>query len=136
LQPITTTGQLAEIVSKAHPKWEKHKHPATRVFQAIRIVVNNELQEIEHCLEQCLEVLAVKGRLAVISFHSLEDQIVKKFMQKHISGNDLPAKLPVTHDQLQIRIRKINKAIRAGAEEIANNPRARSAILRIMEKIR
>lgn len=133
--PIVTTKRLAEIVSRANPKWEKHKHPATRAFQAIRILVNSELSELQDCLEQCLEVLAVKGRLLVISFHSLEDRIVKQFMHKHISGGDIPSGVPLRQDQLNIRLRSVGRAIRASVAEIHNNPRARSAVLRVMEKI-
>jgi 16S rRNA (cytosine1402-N4)-methyltransferase len=134
-EPIATTGRLAEIVKKAHPRWEKGKHPATRVFQAIRIFINNELVDLESCLEQCLEVLCVGGRLLVISFHSLEGKIVTKFMQKHSRCGDFPAWVPVRHDQCMARIKIIERAIRASDEEIFCNPRARSASLRVMEKV-
>lgn len=135
IEPIVTTGRLAEIVSRANPKWEEHKHPATRVFQAIRILVNNELQELSLCLEQCLDVLAVGGRLVVISFHSLEDRIVKKFIQKY-SGGEMPEWLPIRDRELSRRLRRVGKVIHASAQEVNNNPRSRSAILRIMEKLR
>jgi 16S rRNA (cytosine1402-N4)-methyltransferase len=136
LAPINTTKQLADIAAKANPKWEKYKHPATRTFQAIRIFINNELEELKVCLEQCLEVLAVGGRLAVISFHSLEDRIVKRFMQKHIQGGEFPAEIPLKQEQLAIRFKRIGgAAIKATSAEIASNIRARSAVLRIVEKI-
>ncbi|EKD46090.1 MAG: hypothetical protein ACD_69C00025G0005 [uncultured bacterium] len=133
--PIVTTGRLAEIVSKAHPRWEAHKHPATRVFQAIRIFINNELEELSNCLEQCLDVLAVGGRLAVISFHSLEDRIIKEFIKKH-KGGGIPEWLPLYDEQLCRRLRRVGKTIHASEEEINKNPRSRSAILRIMEKLK
>ncbi len=135
IMPITTTLQLANIVSAAHPRWEHGKNPATRVFQALRIYVNKELEELEICLEQCLDVLAINGRLLVISFHSLEDQIVKKFARKYSKGDHFPAGLPLRHDQLNIKLKTLGKSIRANSNEINSNPRARSAILRIMEKI-
>jgi 16S rRNA (cytosine1402-N4)-methyltransferase len=132
--PILTTMRLAKIVADAHPAWEKHKHPATRVFQAIRIFVNNELEEITSCLEQCLEILSVTGRLLVITFHSLEDKIVKEFIRKNNIGGMMPNKLPLMQEQLRGRIKRLGKAIRPSAEEIALNPRARSATLYILEK--
>jgi len=135
IAPIVTTLRLAAIVSKANPKWEKHKNPATRSFQAIRIFINNELQELSACLEQCLEVLAVGGRLLVISFHSLEDRIVKQFIRKYSRGGDIPIGVPLRQDQLTIRLKVIGSAYRASAAEIKRNPRARSAVLRVMEKL-
>ncbi len=134
IAPILTTGRLAEIVAHANPRWEEHKHPATRAFQAIRIFINNELQELSICLEQSLDVLAVGGRLAVISFHSLEDRIVKNFIKKHRSG-DMPEWLPVYEKQLRRRLKCVGKSIRATREEVRVNPRSRSATLRIMEKL-
>ena len=135
IAPIVTTGRLAEIVSTAHPKWEVHKHPATRVFQAIRIFINNELEELSDCLEQCLDVLAIGGRLVVISFHSLEDHIIKEFIKKH-RGGGVPEWLPLCEEQLCRRLKRVGKTIHASDEEINNNPRSRSAILRIMEKLK
>ncbi len=134
VEPIITTGRLAEIVSAAHPKWEDHKHPATRAFQAIRILVNNELQELSLGLEQCLDVLAVGGRLVVITFHSLEDRIVKRFIEKH-RGGEMPEWLPIRDEQLCRRLKLVGKPIRASSEEVSGNPRSRSATLRIMEKL-
>lgn len=133
--PITTTKQLADLVDKASPSREKHKHPATRTFQAIRIFINNELEELKLALEQALDVLAVGGRLVVISFHSLEDRIVKRFFRDQARGDDLPAHFPVTVDQLNPRLKVIGKAIKASDDELATNPRARSAVLRVAEKL-
>ena len=132
--PIQDTATLAEIVKTAHPKWEKHKHPATKVFQAIRIYVNQELTDLESCLAQTLEVLAVKGRLAVISFHSLEDRMVKQFMQRAEQGVAVPKHIPVKTNHLQGRLRRLGRAIKPTDGEIQSNIRARSAILRIGEK--
>lgn len=131
--PIQDTTTLAEIVKAAHPKWEKHKHPATRVFQAIRIYINRELADLEACLAQVLEVLAEHGRLAVISFHSLEDRIVKQFMQNAEQGLQLPKHIPLKANQVKGRLRRIGK-IKPKEWEIHSNIRARSAILRIGEK--
>lgn len=132
---INTTKRLAEIVSKANPKWEKHKHPATRVFQAIRIFINRELEDLSDSLDQCLDVLAVGGRLVVISFHSLEDRIVKRFIKKN-RGGDLPDRLPLYDKDIDRRIKSVGKKIVASKEEVNENPRSRSAVLRIMEKLK
>lgn len=132
---IETTDVLAEIVKAANPKWEKHKHPATRVFQALRIHVNEELSDLNSCLLQVLDVLKVGGRLAVISFHSLEDRIVKQFMRDQEKGPQLPKEVPIFHQQLNIRFKRIGKAIKPSEAEIKHNVRARSAVLRIGEKI-
>jgi 16S rRNA (cytosine1402-N4)-methyltransferase len=133
--PIQTTGRLAEVVANANPSWEKNKHPATRSFQAIRIHINGELEAIKTCLEQVLEVLALGGRLAVISFHSLEDRIVKRFMRDQAKGDSFPPGVPVREDQLQPRLKLIGKAISPSDEEIDANPRARSAVLRVAERL-
>lgn len=132
--PIQDTLTLAEVVKAAHPKWEKHKHPATRVFQAIRIYVNQELADLEVGLTQALEVLAIKGRLAVISFHSLEDRMVKQFMQHAEQGVRLPKNIPIKADDYGRRLLRIGRAIKPTEGEIYSNIRARSAILRIGEK--
>lgn len=134
-KPITRTKELAEIVAAAHPAWERHKHPATRSFQAIRISINNELGDVEVFLRDALAVLKPGGRLAVISFHSLEDRLVKQFFQKEAKGDDFPPGLPITVDMLKPRLKIIGKAIEPSAEEVAANPRSRSARLRIAEKI-
>ncbi|MDO7667671.1 MAG: 16S rRNA (cytosine(1402)-N(4))-methyltransferase RsmH, partial [Pseudomonadota bacterium] len=133
--PITTTKQLADLADKASPFREKHKHPATRTFQAIRIYINNELGDLTTGLEQALDVLAVGGRLAVISFHSLEDRIVKRYFREQAKGDDLPSYFPIRADELHPRVKLIGKAIKAGKDELSVNPRARSAVLRIVEKL-
>ncbi len=133
--PITSTTQLASLVDKAMPFREKNKHPATRTFQAIRIYINNELDDLKAGLEQALDVLAVGGRLAVITFHSLEDRIVKRYFRDEARGDDLPANFPIRADQLNPRIKLIGKAIKAGDAELEMNPRARSAVLRVVEKL-
>ena len=133
--PITTTKQLADLVDKASPTRDKFKHPATRTFQAIRIFINSELEELTSALEQALENLAVGGRLVVISFHSLEDRIVKRFFRDQAKGDDLPAHFPVTADQLNPRLRIIGKAIKADEAELSVNVRSRSAVLRVAEKL-
>jgi 16S rRNA (cytosine1402-N4)-methyltransferase len=134
-QAISTTLQLANIIKEAHPKWEKHKHPATRTFQAIRIFINNELDELQKALEQTLKVLKIGGRLAVISFHSLEDRLVKQFMQREATGPELPRYLPVAEAKSIIRLKRIGKAIKPSADELQDNIRSRSAVLRVAEKI-
>ncbi|MGL5741679.1 MAG: 16S rRNA (cytosine(1402)-N(4))-methyltransferase RsmH [Legionella sp.] len=133
--PITTTLQLAEIVKEANPKWEKHKHPATRVFQAIRIHVNQELNDLKSCLEQSLRVLAPKGRLAVISFHSLEDRIVKQFMRDKEQGARPPPEVPIRYEELKTDFKRVGKAIMPQESEVKENVRARSAVLRIGERL-
>lgn len=133
--PITTTRQLAELVDKASPSREKNKHPATRTFQAIRIYINNELEELTVALEKALDILAIGGRLAVISFHSLEDRIVKRFFRDEAKGDDLPSDFPIRADELNPRVKIIGKAIKAGEKELSVNPRARSAVLRVVEKL-
>ncbi|MGD2084207.1 MAG: 16S rRNA (cytosine(1402)-N(4))-methyltransferase RsmH [Chromatiales bacterium] len=132
--PITRTGRLAEIVAAANPAWETGKHPATRSFQAIRIRVNRELEELAAALEQSLERLATGGRLVVISFHSLEDRMVKRFMRERSRGDDFPRGVPVTADRIKARMRLVGKAVHPGDAELARNPRARSAVLRAAEK--
>jgi len=131
---ITETGDLAEIISNAIPVKEKHKHPATRSFQAIRIYLNEELRAIEQGLTGAVSVLAKGGRLAVISFHSLEDRIVKRFMREVSSRPRLPAGLPVMEADIEVPYRLVGKPVTAGAEELGINPRARSARLRVLEK--
>ena len=132
---ITTTRQLAEIVAAANPSWEKGKHPATRSFQAIRIYINKELDDLSACLEHALNVLAPGGRLAVISFHSLEDRIVKRFMRDGEKDQQFPPGLPVTQDQLQPKLKRVGKAIKPSEREISDNPRARSSVLRVAERL-
>ena len=133
--PIATTGQLAEIVVAAGSYYEKGKHPATRTFQAIRIYINNELEELKLCLQACLDVLAKGGRLLVISFHSLEDRIVKQFFKMQAEGEVLPRKLPVRDLEVIRHLKLLGKVIQASDTEVRGNKRARSAKLRIAEKI-
>jgi len=133
--PITRTAQLAKIVSEANPAWEKGKHPATRAFQGIRIFINRELDDLERALASVLEVLAVGGRLVVISFHSLEDRMVKRFIREQEKGKPLPKGLPVMEKDILRRMRSVGKAVKPGAEEISVNPRARSAVMRVAEKV-
>ncbi len=133
--PITRTKQLADIIAKAHPAWEKGKHPATQSFQAIRIYINKELDDLKAVLPQALSLLCPKGRLAVISFHSLEDRIVKRFLRGEAKGDSLPREIPVAPEDIKRRVKLIGKAQRASNNEVAMNPRARSAILRVAEKL-
>ncbi|WP_291340479.1 16S rRNA (cytosine(1402)-N(4))-methyltransferase RsmH [Acinetobacter sp. UBA801] len=131
---IQTTAQLAEIVKVAHPKWEKNKHAATRTFQAIRIAINKELEDIENFLPQAVEVLKPEGRLAVISFHSLEDRLIKQFIQKESSlPEDSGWGLPQQQQDTR-RLKKISR-VRASDEEVKANPRSRSAWLRVAERL-
>ena len=131
--PITTTKQLAEIVAGAVPTRERSKDPATRSFQAFRLHINRELDELRETLPQAMDVLAPRGRLVVISFHSLEDRIVKQFMRAQEKGMELPPDLPVRHVEIHSRLKVIGKPVRAGEEEVRRNPRARSAVLRVAE---
>lgn len=136
--PLTRTRELAALISEASPFKEKHKHPATRSFQAIRIYINSELDEIERALEGALAVLAPAGRLSVISFHSLEDRLVKRFIRQYSRGPQVPKGLPLTEAQLQAQggpqLKTLGKRM-PGEQEVANNPRARSSVLRVAERI-
>jgi 16S rRNA (cytosine1402-N4)-methyltransferase len=134
-QPVHSTRQLAEIVAEAVPTREPNQDPATRTFQALRIHINQELEELEVVLPLCVDCLQQGGRLVVISFHSLEDRIVKRFMQRE-ARPDVPARLPLrARDMPQPRLKLVGRAVRAGAEEIRLNPRARSAVMRVAEKL-
>lgn len=133
--PLRTTRQLAALIEAAVPMREKHKHPATRSFQAIRIFINGELDEITAVLEQVIDVLAPQGRMAVISFHSLEDRIVKRFIRDEYRGEQPPEEFPLAGMDYVPRLRPVGKAIRAGAAEVDQNPRARSAVLRVAERL-
>ena len=136
-QPLKTTLQLAELIAQTIPKKEPHKHPATRSFQAIRIKINEELHDIETCLVKSLDYLGIGGRLSIISFHSLEDRLVKQFMREYSTPKRLPKGLPILDDQTEIPpLKIIGKAMRASEQEIVNNIRARSALLRIAERMR
>lgn len=136
-QPMTRTRELADVIYHATPVKDKFKHPATRSFQAIRIWINSELEEIEQALKGSLNALAPSGRLSVISFHSLEDRIVKRFMREQSRGPQVPAGLPVTEEQLSQlggrQLKALGKMM-PGEAEVAENPRARSSVLRIAER--
>jgi 16S rRNA (cytosine1402-N4)-methyltransferase len=133
--PLGTTRQLAALVADAVPTREPRQDPATRTFQAIRIHLNQELEELSLALPQCVELLAPGGRLAVISFHSLEDRIVKRFLRDNARPDALPRRLPLRARELPPpRLALVGRAARPSAAEVAANPRARSAIMRVAEK--
>jgi 16S rRNA (cytosine1402-N4)-methyltransferase len=134
-EPIERTGQLAQIVAAAVPTREPGKHPATRTFQAIRIHVNGELEALEAALPQAVRLLAPAGRLCVISFHSLEDRIVKRYIRREEQGDPVYAGLPQVPPHARPRLRRVGKPIDAGDAEVAANPRARSAVLRVAERL-
>jgi 16S rRNA (cytosine1402-N4)-methyltransferase len=134
--PITTTRELAKLIEDAVPIKEKHKHPATRSFQAIRIEINNELEELKTVLQQSARILKSGGQLVVISFHSLEDRIVKRFIRSESGAKYNPGKLPIKEvDITKGILKKAGKALKAGPQEIAQNPRARSAVMRVAERV-
>ncbi len=133
--PIVTTTQLAAVVAGAVPTREPGKHPATRTFQALRIAVNQELDELRAVLPQAIPALAPGGRLVVISFHSLEDRVVKQFMREQARGRELPLDLPVTGRPEGMTLRLIGRSLRPGRAEVAANVRARSAVLRVAERL-
>lgn len=141
-QPISTTLRLAEIVAAVVRKRghrDDRQHPATRTFQAIRIHLNQELEELSMTLPQCVELLNTGGRLVVISFHSLEDRIVKRFMRMQTGTDTLPRRLPIREEESRLhnqqKLRIIGKKIRPGSDEVSANPRARSAVMRVAEKL-
>jgi len=133
--PIVSTARLAELIAAAAPTRESGKHPATRAFQAIRIVVNDELGELSAVLPQSVQILAPGGRLAVISFHSLEDRMVKQFLREQVHGQEWPLDLPVTGSPEGMTLRMAGRLVRPSAAEVAANPRARSALLRVAERL-
>ncbi|WP_375057143.1 16S rRNA (cytosine(1402)-N(4))-methyltransferase RsmH [Zobellella sp. DQSA1] len=135
--PFTRTRQLAEMIARVSPSREKNKHAATRSFQAIRIYINSELEEIEQALNGALQVLAPGGRLSVISFHSLEDRLVKHFIRKQEKGPEVPPGLPLTEAQLAggRLLKSIGRAQKPSAAEVEANPRARSSVLRVAERL-
>ena len=134
--PIDDTATLAEIISALVPRPKNNRHPATRSFQAIRIHINQELAQIQHLLEKVLDILKIGGRLLVISFHSLEDRLIKRFFKAQSTPPKLPRGLPLRDSEIvsNIRLRNVGKAIKAGAGELSTNPRARSAVLRVAER--
>ena len=134
--PIKTTRQLTELIEDAVPVREKHKHPATRTFQAIRIEINRELDELKAVLQQSARVLRQGGLLVVISFHSLEDRIVKRFIRDESGAKYNPGRLPIKEvDIAKGILKRVGKALKAGKQEISQNPRARSAIMRVAERV-
>ncbi len=133
--PILRTVQLAKIIDEACPVKDKHKHPATRSFQAIRIYINDELGELRRTLDVTSEILAPQGRMSIISFHSLEDRLVKRFIRDKSKGDKFPKGIPVMDSDLNKEFIPICKAIKASRNEVEMNPRSRSAVLRIAEKI-
>lgn len=133
--PLRTTQDFVRLIEQAVPRRERHKHPATRSFQAVRIFVNRELADLEALLVRVPRMLAPGGRLAVISFHSLEDRLVKRFMRNEAQGRPLPKGLPVMGGPEGRTLRLVGKAQRPGEAEVAANPRARSAVLRVAERL-
>lgn len=134
-RPLHTTAELAALIAEVAPAREPGRHPATKTFQAIRIYINQELQELEAVLPQALAVLAPAGRLVVISFHSLEDRIVKRFLREQSRGDPFPPDLPVPASALQPTLKLVGGAQRASTVEVSHNPRARSAVLRVAERL-
>lgn len=134
-KPVTDTVELAEIIKAAHPRWERHRHPATRCFQALRIFINRELEHLKLALESCVDLLRPGGRIVVISFHSLEDRIVKRFFRGPVANASLPRGLPVVVKENPWQLRRVGSSVRPSAEEVSINPRARSSIMRIAEKV-
>ncbi|QYK01770.1 16S rRNA (cytosine(1402)-N(4))-methyltransferase RsmH [Shewanella psychrotolerans] len=135
--PFLRTKELADLIARITKSKERNKHPATRVFQAIRIYINSELEQIDQALEGAVTVLAPQGRLSVISFHSLEDRMVKRFIRRHSQGESVPHGLPITEAEInKTRLLKaVGKAIKPSAEEIDRNARARSSVLRVAERL-
>lgn len=136
-EPFTRTKQLADLIARISKNKERNKHPATRVFQAIRIYINSELEQIEQALEGALKVLAPKGRLSVISFHSLEDRLVKRFIRKNSQTKEVPYGLPVSEEELNStrKLTPVGKALKPSEDELTLNPRARSSVLRVAERL-
>jgi len=132
---IDDTVQLANIIEAAIPVKPKNKHPATKSFQAIRIHINRELEVLERALQSSLNVLSIGGRLAVISFHSLEDRMVKRFFRDISRGPQIPKDIPILAKDLQQPFKLIGKAIKPGKQEVLENPRSRSSVLRVIERV-
>jgi len=132
--PIDSTKQLADIVCKTIPNKKSQIHPATKTFQAFRIYINHELDEIKEVLPQATDVLCVGGRLAIISFHSLEDRIVKRFLRDQSKPIEQPLEIPLQKENLGIKLKLIGKKVRPSEKEVSNNPRSRSALLRVAER--
>jgi 16S rRNA (cytosine1402-N4)-methyltransferase len=135
INKITSTTALADIISKAHPYWSPKRHPATKVFQAIRIHINQELSALKECLTQSIEILVPGGRLAVITFHSLEARLLKQFVQSQRGKLEDFKFLPIPDAKQTPKVKWINSGIKPSAQEVNSNPRARSALLRVIEKV-
>lgn len=136
-EPLRDTAQLAELIRQCVPAGREKKHPATRSFQAIRIRINRELEQLQQLLDSLFRVLHIGGRVAIISFHSLEDRLVKRFFRKESTAPALPRGLPLRESERDLgqRLRLIGKAIKPSSQETEDNPRARSAVLRVAERI-
>ncbi|QIR15850.1 16S rRNA (cytosine(1402)-N(4))-methyltransferase RsmH [Shewanella aestuarii] len=136
-KPFLRTKDLADLIARITKNKERNKHPATRVFQAIRIYINSELEQIDQALEGALKVLAPEGRLSVISFHSLEDRMVKRFIRRHSQGESVPHGLPITEAEINKSrtLKAVGKAMKPSDEEIEQNPRSRSSVLRVAERL-
>ncbi|GGB68887.1 16S rRNA (cytosine(1402)-N(4))-methyltransferase RsmH [Shewanella inventionis] len=135
--PFLRTKELADLIARITKNKERNKHPATRVFQAIRIYINSELEQIDQALEGALTVLAPEGRLSVISFHSLEDRMVKRFIRRHSQGESVPHGLPITEAEINKsrKLKAVGKAMKPSEAELEQNPRARSSVLRVAERL-
>jgi len=135
--PLTRTGELAALIKKTAPQREIKKHPATRSFQAIRMYINSELDQIEKALASSLDVLKTDGRLAVISFHSLEDRLVKQFMKKHSQGRQVPRGMPISEAELQKgkKLNLVGRKTKPSKDEVTRNVRSRSSVLRVAERL-
>ncbi|MBF7072036.1 16S rRNA (cytosine(1402)-N(4))-methyltransferase RsmH [Glaciecola sp. MH2013] len=137
IKPLETTAEFAALIDKAVPVKDKYKHPATRSFQGVRIFINGELDQLNAGLEGAVEVLKPGGRLAVISFHSLEDRVVKRFIRSQSKGKDVPHNMPITQQEIDADkvLKAIGKAIKPSREEVSENVRSRSSVLRVAEKL-
>ncbi|WP_144212206.1 16S rRNA (cytosine(1402)-N(4))-methyltransferase RsmH [Shewanella donghaensis] len=136
-KPFLRTKDLADLIARITKNKERNKHPATRVFQAIRIYINSELEQIDQALEGAVSILAPEGRLSVISFHSLEDRMVKRFIRRHSQGAEVPHGLPITEAELNKskKLKAIGKAMKPSDVEIEQNPRSRSSVLRVAQRL-
>ena len=134
-KPLETTGELARLISDAVPRKDPHKHPATRSFQALRIFINEELQQLQGLLDVVVDLLWSGGRLVVISFHSLEDRMVKRFIRQMEKRDPFPSKFPIKDAELVRLLKRVGKPIKAGSVELSRNARSRSAVMRVAEKL-
>jgi 16S rRNA (cytosine1402-N4)-methyltransferase len=137
IKPLETTAEFAALIDKAVPVKDKYKHPATRSFQGVRIFINGELDQLNEGLNGAVKVLKSGGRLAVISFHSLEDRVVKRFIRTLSKGKDVPHNMPITQQEIDADkvVKAVGKAIKPSAKEVDDNVRSRSSVLRVAEKL-